>query len=303
MLAEPPKPKKEKKKKRKENLAPIESFAGDPKNRKTRLVLAIVSSLSLLTLYMYFLNSYFGPLVLAPMDIVESAIFYTMILRALGLSLVPALRKLHPQVKILIFSVEAFVLCFLILAFIYTGQQGYSTIMSDILTSWIGTTLVVLTPYSFYELAILMYKGTSLTALFVSSTPLVAISFFLSSSVGRNPPSGFEDFGRGVVDSLRTSPGLGVVNSGVSSIISSASIVFFLSILVYVAFTLNESSPTVAYSPKYHFALALMLVGSLVSYVWLEGVSSFLGGNVIEILSAPAVIVPLLLWLVTRRAR
>lgn len=269
-----------------------------------KLTLAVISSLALLTLYFYFLNSFLGPIFATPLNAVESLIFYTMILRALGIAFVPFLRKLPAQVKVLIFSLEAFVLCFLIFGLVLTRNPVYNSLLADVLTSWLGATVIVLTPYSIYELALLMYKGTNLTALFFSSTPIVAVAFFLSNLVVRipNPSSGLSNFGAQLIDSLRSQPSLAGGNGLVTadSLSSTVSIVIFLTMIIYVVLDLNGSVPTLNDVPKYHYALALGVIGIVVVYVWLVLTAHALRENMLAILSAPAIIIPIILWVVTR---
>jgi hypothetical protein len=279
--------------------------SSDIQKRKYKLILAIIFSVALFTLYFYFLGYFIGPLFAAPFDAIQSAIFYTMILRVLGIAFVPLLKKLHAQVKILVFSFEAFALCFLILGFVSTGNQSYSSLLADVLTSWLATTLIVLTPYSIYELAIMMYKGTSLTALFVSSTPVMAIAFFLADLVVHipNPQNGLSNFGSQLINSLRAQPSVaeGSGLTSANSLIPTVSVVIFLVLAIYVVLDLNESVPTLNDLPKYHYALALAVIGSIAAYIWLILTTHDLNGNVFEILSAPTIIIPIVLWVITRR--
>ena len=280
---------------------------GQPLRRDyTRLGLILLLTFSLLAPYFYFLNHFLYPIVLGPMNGIEAAIFYTMLLRVLALIFVPFLKKLQPQVKILIFSFEAFILCFIILGIVFTANSGLNSVLADILTSWLGATFVFLTPYSIYELALMMNKSPSLTSLFVSSAPLLAVTLFLGGLVSRipNPPSGIANFGAAIISSLRAEPSLAgsATSQSGNTLVTSASIVFFLSMIVYVGYTLNQSAPNLSNVPKYHYALALMLVGALILYSWLELSVSFFKGNVFEILSAPAIIIPIIIWAVCHRS-
>jgi hypothetical protein len=230
-----------------------------------------------------------------------------MLLRVLALTIVPFLRKLHPQVKILIFSFEAFILCFIILGIVFspTSGSGLNSILADILTTWLGATFVFLTPYSIYELGLMMNKSPSLTSLFVTSAPLLAVALFLGGLVSRipNPPSGIANFGASIINSIRTEPSLAgsATSQSGNTIVSSASIVFFLAMIIYVGYSLNQSAPNLSNVPKYHYALALMLLGSLILYGWLELSASLFKGNIFEIFSAPAIIIPIIIWAVCRR--
>ena len=275
----------------------------DKKGSNIRLGLAFLSGLSLFALYLYFMSYFSGSILLGPMDAVQSAIFFTMILRVGALWFVPYLRRVYPQVKIVMLSFEAFILFLLVLVEVLTASSTDSQLMADVLTAWLVSALIIVTPYSIFELAIMMYKGTSITSLAVYSGPLSAICLFLSNFVARvpAPPIGIRDFGVTIIDSLKASPsfagsGLGTENS----FLSEASVFFFLSIILYIAFHLNESATDFTQMPKYHYALSLMLLGSLISYLWLLASSSLLDENVFEILSLPAAVIPIILWVFAR---
>ena len=271
-------------------------------NNNVQFGVALVSGLSLFSLYLFFASYSVRSIVSAPMVAVEATIFYTMILRVLGLLFVPFLRRLHPQIKIVILSLEAFVLFLLILFVLLTRVSSYGQLMSEVLTSWLGATLLIVTPYAIYELALIMYRGTDLTTLAVSSAPLVAICLFLSNFVTRvpNPIYGLSNFGTEMISSLRAQPGLAGSPLGANLFVSGASVLFFLSMIVYITYRLNQSAKPLAFLPKYHYALALMLVGCLVLYLWLLLSSYFHDTNVFEILSVPAVMIPIILWVVAR---
>jgi hypothetical protein len=271
-----------------------------------RTALILISTISLLAIYFDFLNHFISPIVLGPMNGLEAAIFYTMLLRVLALTIVPYLRKLHPQIKILIFSFEAFLLCLVILGIIFAPNSGLDSMLADILTSWLGATFVFLTPYSIYELALVMSKSTSLTSVFITSAPLLAVILFLGGLVSRfpNPPSGIAGFGATIITSIRGQPSLaGSATSSGNAFISSTSIIFFLSMIIYVGYTLNKSAPNLSNDPKYHYALGLMLVGTLIMYVWLGSSTSLLKGDIFEIFSVPAVIISVVVWAVCRPRR
>ncbi len=266
---------------------------------------------ALFSLYLFFASYFLGPAVTGHMNDVEAAIFYTMILRVFALLTVPMLRKLHPQVKILLLSFETFVLLALILFEFITGATVFANLIETILSSWLAATLIFITPYSICELALLMRRGTtnSLMELVISIAPLTAICLFLAGLNNRipNPANGLSNFGIQVIDSLRLQPNLagasGPNSSGGASILfSGASVVIFISTLVYVAYSLDLESRSLSIVPKYHYIIALMVAGALILFLWLSFFSVFLPkGNVFEILTVPSVAVPIVLWVMGSR--
>ncbi len=264
--------------------------------------LAIFVALALMTLFLYFLIQIAGTSIFGPWDPIESAIFYTMLLRVLGLLFVPFLRRLQTSTKIIIVSFEDFVLCFLILIIVLTGNSAYNTLIAVVLTSWIGATILILTPYSIYELARMMDAGTSLMSLAVSAAPLLAIGMFLASfSAHATFQGGLSGLGVSVINSLKGQPDLGAgTQLGSSFIITSAAVLFSVSLTVYIAISMNQSITKMAGVPKYHYALALLLVGIVVSYLWAISTFHLFSGDIFEIFSVPAALIPIILWVLTR---
>src|SRR5579871_728176 len=108
------------------------------KRDRVKLVLASLIGLCLFLLYIGFII-FLGAAILAfPMTPIESLIFDTLIIRVLAIAFIPYLSRAHAQVKIALFSIETFVLVFLILAFILTQQQVYDTLIGQVLTAWVG---------------------------------------------------------------------------------------------------------------------------------------------------------------------
>jgi hypothetical protein len=268
-----------------------------------RLGLAFLTGISLFALYLYSMSFFGGPISSGPMDPIESAIFYTMILRVLALLAVPKLRRLSAQVKIILLSFEAFVLVLLIMATVLSGNPAYAQLMADILTTWLVSGLIIVTPYAIFEFALMMRRGTNVTSLVASMAPLVGICLFLSNLPARilNPPAGIGNFGAAMINSLKTQQSLaGTAPGGENAFISGASVLIFLSIVIYIAFELTQSSMDFAIIPKYHYSLSLMVAGTLAVFLWLFLTTDFLKGNLFEILSLPAAGIPIIMWVVCR---
>jgi len=268
---------------------------------KLRFVLSILIGMSLLIQYLYFLNFFFAPILLvSPMNPLEQIVFYTLTLRAIGLILIPRLRRLHPQLKIAIFSLETFILVIFIFLYIYTGYSFFEIMMGNLLTAWIASSLIVLTPYGIYQLVAMMYKNavtTTLTNVFSSLVPELGITLFLSNLAASvsSPPIGLTNFGSFVINSIKTQPGLGN-SSALSSnpLIQAATIMIYISLLVYIAVCQN---PLASFGARYHFALLPMLLGTIALSAWLYIATSF-SSNILFVLSVPSVITSIILWVI-----
>ena len=268
----------------------------------TRLVTAIAASLSLLALYLFFLNYFAAALIFSGMSEIESLIFYTMILRVIGIAFIPYLKRIHPQVKILIFSFETFILVLLIAAYVFTKNPSYNLLMGNMLTAWLAVSIVVLTPYAIYSLGLSMHNGASITSVVLSGAPEIAVGLFLANLVFRigTMPNSFANFGTIIIGSLRAQPGIGQTPNSISDpTISISSTIFFIAIFAYVI--LEKRIPASVFStlPKFQYALALMLLGILVLYLWTFS-SAFFDGNIFIIFSAPSIIISIALWVLAR---
>ena len=257
-----------------------------------RIGLSLVFGSALFSLYIIFL-AFFAPVLVAPQDELELVIFYTLLLRVVLLTAVPLFRRIHPQIKIGLVSIESFVLVLFIAMFTLTHDFAYSTIMGEILTTWIGASLVILTPYGIVEFIITVYKGSTITTVFTSLAPLFAVGVFLANfAQTSSPQTSIASFGNSVVDSLRVQPALGNITTSSVSIIGVATIMIFVGGLLYV---LADQPFLSSFPAKRHLSIVLMLISTAILGAW---TFVFLGftSNVLLVLSLPSMVIPIALW-------
>src|SRR5271157_4017715 len=112
-----------------------------------RAVSAVGGALALILLYLVFLQRF---LILAdwsnPSNI-EVWVFWTMLFRIALIAGLGRMYRIPPLVPIILFSIESLLIPPLIILLAYTGNPAYGTTMSSILTSWIGVSAVLLSPY------------------------------------------------------------------------------------------------------------------------------------------------------------
>lgn len=281
-----------------------------------QLALSIIVGLCLFSFYIAFLVLLGGSIILAPMNEVESIIFYTLVLRVLAVLFIPPLRKSHAQVKIALFSIETFVLVVLIFSYVLTQQPVYNILIGQVLTAWLGASSIVLTPYLIYQIAASMNKGMSTSALVLSVAPEYAVGAFLVGLgiiSASTPPAGISAFGAMLVGSLRaqtTIEGEGFIGS--NPLIAGVSLTMFLCLLFYIGLKQHyqsaalgtiPSEPLTTQSVKYHYQLVILMIGAVITLTWLFTTRPFLGGDDLFVLSLPAVIISSVLWGISRRGK
>lgn len=257
-----------------------------------RLAIALAAALALYSLYVVFLVG-FLPVLAEPLGIVEGAVFYTLLLRTLALTLVPKLRRLSPPLKMILYSFEMFAVVVCIAAFALTGDPGYFEVVSVIFPAWIAASFFILLPYFIFEFAVDLHKGERLLSALTWGALLLADSVFAGNlALGmRSLPLSLADLGRETISSVTKQPSLASLGSFSSPLVAGAGVLFYVSIVAYVA--LSQVDLT-RYTGKYMFALLIMLIGNAALVGWtllLVGLTS----NMLWILTLPSVSLPLFL--------
>jgi hypothetical protein len=267
------------------------------KTDPTRALASVVLGFSLLSLYLVFLGAFIPEFLLSTLSTVELAVLYTMILRVLALTFVPKLKQTSSALKIVILSFEAFIVLIFIIAYFATADASYGSAISSLLTSWIGSTVIIVTPYAVYMLMLTVYKGGSLFSVLTTTTEEYAVVLVLASiaSVGKLPP-GVQGLGTLVLNSLVNASGINVLGYQRTLTASVLGIMIFSALVVYVVFYQNSSS---LYSRRYNSALLLSALGIFVSLIWIA-IAASLGGSIIFVISVPAVILSTAMMVVAR---
>jgi hypothetical protein len=268
----------------------------------TQLLFSVLPGMSLLLIYLYFAVNFFGSVVSESFNEVELAIFIFMIARIVGFLFVPFLRRMHPQVKILALSLEVFLLGVLVVVSLTTKAFALSNLTSDILNFWLGAILVVVTPYSIYELVRLMYRNPSLLPIIISAAPLTTVCLFLSNAVSslHIQTIGIYGLGSEFISTVTGGPQLIGNQAGQNLIVSGALTLFFVSMVLYIAYNAGKPAGTFSAASKYPYSLVLMIVGCLGLFAWLYFANAILQKDVLEVLSLPAATILIVLWLISR---
>ncbi len=246
-------------------------------------------------------------ILLAPMSLVESIVFYTMVLRVLAVAFIPRVRRTNSQVKIALFSFETFVLVGLIFTYIYTLDRGYDILIGQLLTAWIGVSCLVLTPYLVYQIGYSMHKGMSAASLTLAVTPEYAVNLFLAGLAISltSPPNGIVDFGSMLIGSIKVQSTFENAQLlGTNAFFASITVVLYISLVLYIGMC-QYSTSFVAFAEaiKYQYQLLLILAGTVIVFIWILLSPILLGGNEAIILCIPAIAITSVLLGATRRGR
>ena len=224
----------------------------------------------------------------------ELAILGTQISRV---TLVLALEKKfrnQPLVAMVLFSFEVFLIPLLALLTFWTGDAAYTILMGAILTTWIGVSALVLSPYAIYKFVIDMAKEASLAIVVLIGSLEVGGMLFLSGVLAREGtriqgPSGlgmlFIQFGqfKGPLSSFN---GLGS-----NSTLFFGLVVFFVGMTAYATLRdLETDSRT-----KISTALLIPLSGTLGVLIWIIAFLS-ISSDVLLAFTIPTLIGVAALW-------
>lgn len=227
---------------------------------------------------------------------IELVIFFTLILR---LTVVVALAKYvsrQPVIAYILLSLEVFLIPVLAMLQLWTGDAAYTALMSVILTSWIGASAIIVSPYAIYEFARGMTRTRSLLGVFAIGTFEVAGMLFLVSVVqeARSVIVGPAGLGQDIIQV--TSYSLGSIDSisATSIALSAALVVFFVSTVVYISLGRVSTLLSVGLSRSF----LIPLCGIVAAAVWV--LASLTARDVLLVFTLPTLIGVAGIWVVTR---
>ncbi len=260
-----------------------------------RIGLAALGAASLFFLYLIFLTS-LAP-ALSQADPVEQLIFFTLFLRLVAVASIRRLRNSPPQLKISIFSMEIFFIAVLIIAFFVTGESFYDISMGQVLTIWVASITILLTPYTVVWFAISMYRRATLGSVLSAAVPEYASLLFLVNLVQlESTPTSLAGLGNILINAV-----VGVVRARPTSIftyneeIVGASVLFYIVLLLYATFVNHFEASTLRSSK----ALVLPFAATIFLLLWTYSLSLFTT-SILFVLTAPASLLLISIWWITR---
>jgi hypothetical protein len=228
----------------------------------------------------------------------EFTILVTQIIRVVIVFGLGKELRIEPLFAIILFSFEAFLIPFLAPLVILTNDPYYSTLMAAILTSWIGVSAIVLSPYVIYEFAKSLVKETSLPTVMLVATLEIGGMLFLSGTLANSNAviRGPSALGTILLQLGRTQifPS-GFLGFGSGEIVTVGIVVFYIGMISY----LSLGFPGIRSKIKISDAFLLPLIATVVVLVWIFGILS-VSSNVLYVFTIPTLVGIVALWGSTR---
>ena len=227
----------------------------------------------------------------------EELILGTQILRLIFVIALSRPPRLQPLFALILFSFEVFLIPFLAFLAYWTGDAGYTTLMGKLLTTWIGVSALILSPYAIYEFVKTMPKRTSLVNTSVVSTLEIGGLVLLSNTLATAQAklSGPSSLGALFIESTRSESPILFGGLGSNIVLEAGLILFFLGMIVHLSVRDNGISSPILIS----YALLVPLLGSMAALIWATSLLS-ISSDTILVFTIPALTGALALWGVSR---
>lgn len=264
----------------------------------SKLVIALMALFSLLVLYSIFLGTFWS-IPFESNGLIGTAIFYSLLARAIMLLSVPKLRRLPTLVKLVVYSFEMVVLVAFVFAFVYSNYAGYIGVVEAIYSSWIASGFFVLVPYFSFELAFILYKEEKLLNALTYGTLLFADSLFASSFAFTSKilPTNLSNLGTQIVSFSIGSRAVALLGTLSGSEVQIASVAFYISLLGFASISGLKNTN---FHGKYSISLGLVLLANLFLSGWFFALIPNIT-NMLWVLTAPSLAIPVVLMVVFRR--
>lgn len=224
----------------------------------------------------------------------ESLILVTQIVRVSTVIGLGRFHRIQPQFVMILFSLEVFMIPAIGLYTILSGDNSYTVWMAPVLTTWIGVSSIVLSPYSIYELARGMMKKVSLIGVMVIASLEADFMLFLARilTITHTTIQGPSALGTLLIRlgvSQLSSAGL----TGISSFgaLSLGLALFYVGMITYVTLGDHKLGSPV----KISYALLFPLVGTMMVLAW-TFVSLSISSDVLLIFTIPTLVGITALW-------
>ncbi|MDG7000591.1 MAG: hypothetical protein JRN15_15965 [Nitrososphaerota archaeon] len=224
-------------------------------------------------------------------------IFITLAIRLAVVIILAKYINRQPVVAYILLSFEVFLIPAFALLEAWTSYPEYTALMSVVLTSWIGASAIIVSPYAIYEFAKGMTKTRSLLGVIAIGTFELAGMLFLVSVVqeSKGAIAGPGALGEVIIQPAGYSLGSTTLTSVSSFAMAAALVVFFVASIAYI--TLGRVSHLLSVGLSKSFLIPLG--GIVASLVWVL-TFSFITSNVLLAFTVPALIGTAGMWVITR---
>jgi hypothetical protein len=224
----------------------------------------------------------------------EEVILVTQVLRVIIVIALVRAHRVQPLFGLVLFSLEVFAIPVLALAAAWTGDPIYTTWMAMILSTWIGVSSIVLTPFAIYEFANSMAKGTSIVGTLVIGTLELGGMLFLwdAMSGATGKIQGPSALGTLIIQGGKFQiSSLSFLGNSSNEAIAIGLVGFSIGMMCYLALGNRESISQVRIS----YAMLLPLAGLAMTIAWMFAVMSF-STDILFIFTIPTIVGAFLLW-------
>lgn len=266
------------------------------KANATRVITSALVGIGIALIYLVFLARCFALSDWTNLSELESLILYTQIIRVFSVLIVSRFMRIPPLFSIILFSFEAFLIPLLAPFVIWTNNPYYTTLMGAILTTWLGVSALVLSPYAIYEFAKNMVSETSLTSVMVIAALEVGGMLFLSGvlSTASATISGPSALGTLLLQLGRSQvASLGFSGIASDNLIEFGLVLFYMGMLCY--FSLGYAASKIKISESFLIPLA----ATVIAFVWIF-LSSTATSDYLFVFTVPSSIAVALIWGSTR---
>jgi hypothetical protein len=259
------------------------------------LVSSAAAGLSLIVLYALFLDLFVGHLGRPAVDLVESVVIITQIARLAGVIAYYGTKPARLEVLLVLFSLETFLVMFLILAYLVDPATAYSNLAHSVFSTWIAALFTILPAYLIFAGTVQMTRSRSL----ISVVPSFALEFGLLTFASSALLSFTGTFNFGNFFDFLVSSAKGDLTSGAVPDLSALAIVL-PSITMYCALLVYTTASTaeVAVPPRVTFVLPFL--GAALALAWIFS-GAYLVRNTLLTFTVPGMIVVAVLWAYMRR--
>jgi len=228
-------------------------------------------------------------------DLIESVIIITQVVRLAGIVSYFGLKPARIEVMLVLLSFETFVVMGLIVLYLISPSPLFSQLAHTIFSTWIAALFTVLPSYLIFTGVAEMTRNRSLTVVLLSLTlEFGFITFAASTMLGFGGTFTFANFFDFLIAAAKFDLAAGTIPELSTLFLIVPSAVMYCALLVYT--TIPTATSVVP--PKVTFVLPLL--GAAVSLGWVIA-AVLIFPNTLLSFTVPGIIVVALLWAYMRR--
>jgi hypothetical protein len=267
------------------------------KDDPVKIISSIVIGAGIFIVYFVFLARCVALNDWSYLSTLEEVVLVTQVIRLLFVLSLGRVLKLPPILPMILFSLEVFMIPLLAVMAYWTGDPTYTNLMGAVLTTWIGVSSLVLSPYAVYEFTKTMMKQSSLANVAIVGTLEVGGLFILSEilSSAQSKILGPSALGALFISGSRSKTVIQFGGLGSNLILDAGLVFFFIGMVVHLGLRDNKTRSQILLS----YALLLPLVGTLLSLIWVIGMS-FVSSDLLFVFTVPVLVALSAVWVSSR---